>query len=574
VRRLSAKIVLAFAIPLALALCGASFTSTALGAAVESTDWVSHTVKVMGFAFQLGEFLGKAESDARTFVSTGDERSAKDLLDIHDTFVAEGTNLRDFVGDNPAQAARVDGILHLFEAWYTEVALPLVAARRDGQPSGPLLDRLGPDPNRDIRDVIVRLRGVERSLLATRTTVSDKSLARAEGIVFWGAIVAIASSLVSALYLSRDILTRIRALVEAAGKVTGGDLAARAGVTGHDELEGLASAFNGMAASLEGRDTDATRIRAIGDMLQACDTTAEAGEVIARIAPVLFAHARSVEVLELNSSRNLVTRLAGWGDSPTLPFDPSLCWGLRRGRPYAVLDTSSEVCCGHLPDPPTKGYTCIPLLAQGETIGVLHASGTPSPSPKESLGRRQVLATIAEQLGLTLGNIRLRERLRNQSIRDPLTGLFNRRYFEETLTRELAHCARRGQNLGVMILDVDHFKAFNDASGHDVGDSVLRGLAGLLDMEFRASDFACRYGGEEFAVVLLDASLNDTLLRAETLRQKVKRAGHITLSIGVASFPAQGADVTSLVRAADQAMYRAKEAGRDRVVGPTDAAET
>jgi len=175
---------------------------------------------------------------------------------------------------------------------------------------------------------------------------------------------------------------------------------------------------------------------------------------------------------------------------------------------------------------------------------------------------------------MTTGNLRLRERLRSQSIRDPLTGLFNRRYFDETMTRELARSARTRKELGIIVIDVDHFKRFNDLHGHEAGDLVLRELSALLRAEFRASDFACRYGGEEFVVVLVDATIADVAQRAEALRTKIKllRAtlngqslGAISASLGVAAYPNHGEAVDVLVRAADAALYRAKNSGRDRV---------
>jgi diguanylate cyclase (GGDEF)-like protein len=168
----------------------------------------------------------------------------------------------------------------------------------------------------------------------------------------------------------------------------------------------------------------------------------------------------------------------------------------------------------------------------------------------------------------------MREMLKIQSVRDPLTGLYNRRYMEESLTRELRRAARKKTELGVMMLDVDHFKQFNDTFGHEAGDAVLRSLGNLLRTQFRAEDIVCRYGGEEFTVILPDTSLQLTQQRAEELREAAKRElvqlrgqslGAVSLSIGVASFPANGATSETLLGAADAALYRAKEAGRDRV---------
>jgi len=178
--------------------------------------------------------------------------------------------------------------------------------------------------------------------------------------------------------------------------------------------------------------------------------------------------------------------------------------------------------------------------------------------------------------------VRLREILRNQSIRDPLTGLFNRRYMEETLEREVRRARRGTRPMGVLMLDLDRFKQLNDTSGHEAGDAFLREMGELLQRSLRREDIACRYGGEEFVVVLPDASLEDARRRAEQIREAIKMlrissqgaiVGPLTASIGVAGFPDHGLSGETLVRAADTALYRAKREGRDRVVVASAPAE-
>jgi diguanylate cyclase (GGDEF)-like protein len=185
------------------------------------------------------------------------------------------------------------------------------------------------------------------------------------------------------------------------------------------------------------------------------------------------------------------------------------------------------------------------------------------------------MATVmAEQVGLALGNLKLRETLRNQSIRDPLTGLFNRRYMEESLEREVSRASRNKTSVAIIMVDIDHFKRFNDTFGHQAGDVLLRGLGDFLNRSTRGQDIACRYGGEEFALVLSDSSLNGALLRAERMRQEIKLLnvqyagqllGAISISMGLAIFPDHGTTISEVLQAADQALYRAKREGRDRV---------
>jgi diguanylate cyclase (GGDEF)-like protein len=185
-----------------------------------------------------------------------------------------------------------------------------------------------------------------------------------------------------------------------------------------------------------------------------------------------------------------------------------------------------------------------------------------------------VAGTFAEQVGLSVSNLRLREALRNQSIRDPLTSLFNRRYLEEMMERETRRAVRAEYGLGVLMLDLDRFKTFNDTYGHDAGDTVLREAAAFLLKSVRAEDIVCRFGGEEFVIILPMADLKATYARAERIRSKVREmtvlhhgqsVGMITVSIGVAALPGHGTAPKGLLEAADAALYRAKREGRDRV---------
>jgi diguanylate cyclase (GGDEF)-like protein len=173
-----------------------------------------------------------------------------------------------------------------------------------------------------------------------------------------------------------------------------------------------------------------------------------------------------------------------------------------------------------------------------------------------------------------LASLQLRETLREQSIRDPLTRLFNRRFLEESLGRELQLAARKRQSIAVLFLDLDHFKRFNDTFGHDAGDMVLQSLADLLRNFFRATDICCRYGGEEFAIILPESTSREAALRADALRSEVKGLrlqykkqplGPLTLSIGVAAFPEHGSTSEDLLKIADQCLYESKNRGRDIV---------
>jgi diguanylate cyclase (GGDEF)-like protein len=216
------------------------------------------------------------------------------------------------------------------------------------------------------------------------------------------------------------------------------------------------------------------------------------------------------------------------------------------------------------------------MMGEGETLGVL-CLGFPRverESPNLSQSQLQLGAAVARQIALSLASLQLRETLRDQSVRDPLTRLFNRRFMEESIGRELARARRKKRSLSVLFLDIDHFKRFNDSYGHDAGDFVLQSVADLLLSLFRKDDVACRCGGEEFAVILPESPSEPAVARANVLRAEVKKLrlrhrdvnlGPITLSIGVATFPEHGSTPDDLLRIADQCLYQSKSSGRDRV---------
>jgi diguanylate cyclase (GGDEF)-like protein len=221
------------------------------------------------------------------------------------------------------------------------------------------------------------------------------------------------------------------------------------------------------------------------------------------------------------------------------------------------------------------------MVAQGNTVGVLHlefesAAELQGESGKNSLrdSRQQLAISAASQIALSLASLQLRETLREQSIRDPLTHLFNRRFLEESFGRELLLAGRKKQSIAVLFLDLDHFKRFNDTFGHDAGDMVLRSLADLFRNFFRATDICCRYGGEEFAIILPESTAQVAAIRADALRSEVKSLrlqykkqplGPLTVSVGVAAFPEHGSTSEELLKIADQCLYESKSRGRDVV---------
>lgn len=332
--------------------------------------------------------------------------------------------------------------------------------------------------------------------------------------------------------------------------------------------------------TLAERARQITTLNGMGDLLQAAVHFDEAYEVIDQGVRRLFP-TESGALAMLGESSHLLEVVVDWGNGKSHSqgvFSPEDCWALRRGEVHYVRKPGSAPICRHLRDKAVTSYMCVPLMAHGEALGVLHierGSGSrDAPDPGMTDSQRELAITTGKEIGLALGNLRLRESLRAQSIRDPLTGLFNRRYMAETLERERYRAKRQDLSFGVIMIDIDHFKRFNDHHGHQAGDQVLQEVGKFLQTRARREDIVCRYGGEEFVIVLSEASLEITCRRARELCEEIKRlrlryAGQvletISMSFGVAAFPAHGKTEKDILRAADTALYRAKAGGRDRV---------
>ncbi len=330
---------------------------------------------------------------------------------------------------------------------------------------------------------------------------------------------------------------------------------------------------------LERHNREASLLSEMGDLLQTCLTLEEAYRVVAPSLQKLFPNEPGALCI-INPSRRIVEAVAVWGE-PLLgesAFEPENCWALRRGRAHTVENTNSEVVCRHLSHPLWGGYVCMPMMAHGEALGLLHLQNGPDVSkfsPEEREARMEALKRLAavtgEQVALNLANLKLREILSNRSIRDPLTGLFNRRYLEESLERELFRALRSQEPLGTLMLDLDHFKRFNDTFGHKTGDELLKQMGEFLLANTRGEDIVCRYGGDEFTLILPGANLEAARRRAEKLEEALKGLNgpygkYLTLSIGIAVFPEHGTTGEQLLRSADFALYRAKNEGGTRVV--------
>jgi len=344
------------------------------------------------------------------------------------------------------------------------------------------------------------------------------------------------------------------------------------------DLKATNAMLEARAAELEEHNRQTRLLGQLGEFLQICQTVEEAYPIVAQIAGQLFL-GDSGALFVYGPSRNLLETACVWGEqmSKEKTLNPEECQTLQLGRPIMGVKDRDGPRCRHAENA-ARGYLCAPMTAQNEALGVVHlllGSRDPAWAEEQWLEAKQRLVMrVADLTGLALTNLKLRETLRNLSIRDPLTGLFNRRFMEEAIERERRRCERKSAPLGIVMLDLDHFKKFNDAYGHEAGNNVLRKLGAFLQENVRGSDIACRYGGEEFLLILPETSLETTLRRAEHLREGAGqlRVPHnqgflsgVTLSVGVAIYPQHGSTAEGVLQMADEALYRAKRAGRNRV---------
>lgn len=252
------------------------------------------------------------------------------------------------------------------------------------------------------------------------------------------------------------------------------------------------------------------------------------------------------------------------------PFHPDACWAIRRGQSHPPVNGEPDVACSHLPASQMHQSLCVPLIAQGEAIGLLSFQNiTPDTAPS-----RAYLELMAEALGLALANQRLRDALLEKALFDPLTGLRNRHHLEDTLHTQMTQAMRNKEPISCLMIDIDHFKSINDRFGHEAGDQVIKSVATIIQRAVHDTGLAFRYGGEEFLALLNGANEEAAHACATKIYDGVQalsphygltEIGPVDVSIGIASYP-QHAQSDNLLRAADVALYRAKELGRSRIV--------
>lgn len=331
---------------------------------------------------------------------------------------------------------------------------------------------------------------------------------------------------------------------------------------------------------LKDKNDKTTLLLEMSDVMLSCSSANELGLVMVAYCAKALSFTSGIFYI-MPPSRDRLEECASWGKLRTkkVNFMVDQCWALRMGHIHYIDNQHTRLVCDHVKstDDNELNYLCVPLRAQNDIYGLVYIE-IASDSGKACLndGERLLVITFAEVAAISLANVRLRENLKIQSMCDPLTGLYNRRYLGEFLLKQIYQSERTKMPIALMMLDLDHFKKINDVYGHDAGDIALKEFSEVLRTSIRPGDFASRYGGEEFIVVLYNTNEMDAKKRAEAIRKalpllKVRYGGEdigpLAVSIGIAVFPHAGKNIHELIDTADKALYYAKETGRNKVIG-------
>ncbi|MCV0424019.1 MAG: diguanylate cyclase [Roseibium sp.] len=440
--------------------------------------------------------------------------------------------------------------------------------------------------NMELEALLFRVQALAETA-AKSAAVHEKNAIRFTVMISLGAA---ALSVLLAMWLGRRAIAfPLLDVVNALRRLSRNDFDAELPVNRHDEIGDIGRAFKAFKQHLinvqeqeqveKRRQAALTReIRLLSELnewLQSSSSLEELFNMVSRFMTKLLPRSAGA-VYVYSNSRDVLDGACSWnGGNLEAHIRPTSCWGLRRGRPYVFGDSEVSFACEHVSPGKEDGvYLCLPILAHGETVGLMHLTPAEDVGEEEFLKDRKLAQMAAEQVSLAIANTRMRDELHNQSIRDPLTGLFNRRHFIELLRNNLERARYNGQSVSLVSIDVDHFKKFNDNHGHDAGDMVLRAVGAVMEQVCEGDQVPCRLGGEEFMVLLPAEKTDEAAEVAEKLRDAVakvvvrygeKNLPKITVSCGVAGYPDHGRMPLDLMKSADDALYKSKDGGRNLV---------
>ena len=519
---------------------------------ISSGQWVQHTQEVLASLQRVSLLVERIEYRTNLYTATGNTEhmgrahaSASQL----DTALA---HLQFLVADSEYETANLKNLRSCAQNMNQELAVFTVKSQLSS--------------TQQCQQAIGLMTDHEQGLLEERSKGSQRSSFASIGTEFAFVSLSLVFLVVLFGFLLRDAVLRQKAEKQTA-------------LTN----ERLARSVN----ALEDRAHESDLLTSARDELQLCVNVQQVYQSAANSFSRLLT-GTSGSLCMINNSRQMVEVVSTWsgtragsgqencGESAVQDvYPPDSCCGLRSGQTRWRQPGVSEIDCTHFNGDAPERYLCKPIVAHGNTLGMLYVQ-CPSEAAVAAVNlHMDGLRQLVQLTGMAIATLNLRIKLENQSIRDSLTGLFNRHFLQISLERELARASRRKQNLAIFMLDLDHFKRFNDTFGHAAGDTVLKAVAEIFRSSIRAEDIACRYGGEEFTIMLPDVTPAAAYERAEIIRQAIASLrvplekevyAEFTVSIGVAFYPNDGDYADVLLRRADAALYRAKRQGRNQVV--------
>lgn len=559
--------------------------------------------------YKLAKYLVDQETGKRGFLLTGKDKYLEPYRNgqvLGDKTIDE---LRALVeNDYNINVAKemIDKLSDLSRLWLARAAQPEIALRNEINQNTltmkNIIDVINSKAGKTLMDnmrfKLDEFIGEEERLIALRQVKKQHTSNRTLFIVYVGSGLSIIFIVITGLVVSNTVARQFSKFNESANSISEGDYSRVISITSRDELGMLAGSFNKMIDSLiesnakeeKAMEERELTIRSLKNLMEFSSILREEiqeAELIKHMAHILKEdfNLDVIAVLMLNREKDILDVAL---IEPQMPeeelikpetfLNPSICRVLRTGNKLIVRDVNKDIPCECLSLKIKEGgYACYPLITGGITTGVILMIK----KERDFWDVEEMQSLFSTYVGLVasaLHRVRLMDMSRHAAITDELTGVYNRRFFDETLEKQILLEKRRKEPLSLLIMDIDHFKNFNDSYGHIAGDRVLKQLTMNVRDSIRGSDILARYGGEEFVVIMPDTGLSNARKKADKIRRNVESMNldnivsgqslKMTISIGVSSFPEHGTEFNTLVASADGALYKAKESGRNRVEVP------